>query len=62
MDFSSAYSTSTVATAAACLGAVVVGVYVVWGPDFFFRKRGDVVICACHCVCMMCLLQVSALV
>ena len=41
MDLSAnVYSTSTIAAAAACLGAVLVGVYVVWGPDFFFRKKG----------------------
>ena len=37
------YSTSTIAAAAACLGAVLVGVYVIWGPDFFFRKKGALV-------------------
>ncbi len=41
MDHSSAfYSSSTITTAAVCLGAVVMGVYIVWGPDFFFKKRG----------------------
>ena len=53
MDFSSAVSTSTIATAAACLGAVVVGVYIVWGPDFFFKKKGDDVNCTMyHVLCV----------
>ena len=35
------YSSSTILTAVACLGAVCAGLYVVWGPEHFFRRRGN---------------------
>ena len=35
------YSSSTILTAVACLGAVCAGLYVVWGPEHFFRRKGN---------------------